>query len=52
MSPDEKWLYVLDSINGHVFDIGGGVNVQPLEKYNVRLNRSLPNHDPQLPDSR
>ena len=45
MSPDEKWLYVLDSINGyvHVFDISGGVNVQPAQKYNVQLNHSLLN---------
>jgi hypothetical protein len=43
MSPDEKWLYVLDSINGyvHVFDISGGVNVQPMQKYNVKLEHSL-----------
>jgi len=35
MSPDEKWLYVLDSINDYVatsFDISGGVNVQPMQE--------------------
>jgi hypothetical protein len=45
MSPDERWLYVLDSINGyvHVFDIGGGVNVQPMQKFDVKLNHGLLN---------
>jgi Abnormal spindle-like microcephaly-assoc'd, ASPM-SPD-2-Hydin len=45
MSPDEKWLYVLDSINGyvHVFDISGGVNVKPLQKFDVKLNHGLLN---------
>jgi hypothetical protein len=43
MSPDERWLYVLDSINGyvHVFDISGGVNVRPAQKYDVKLNHTL-----------
>lgn len=43
MSPDEKWLYVLDSINNyvHVFDISGGVNVQPMQKFDVKLNHTL-----------
>ena len=45
MSLDERWLYVLDSINGyvHVFDISGGVNVQPLQKFDVKLNHALLN---------
>jgi len=45
MSPDERWLYVLDSINGyvHVFDISGGVNVQPVQKFDVKLNHALLN---------
>jgi len=45
MSPDERWLYLIDSINGyvHVFDISGGVSVQPVQKYDVKLNHSLLN---------
>jgi len=45
MSPDERWLYVLDSINGyaHVFYIGSGVNIRPVQKYDVKLNHSLLN---------
>src|SRR6266576_2321983 len=45
MSPDERWLYVMDSINGyvHVFDISGGVSVQPVQKFDVKLNHGLLN---------
>jgi len=45
MSPDERWLYVIDSINGyvHVFDLTGGVNVQPGHKYDIKLNHALLN---------
>jgi hypothetical protein len=47
MSPDERWLYVMDSINGyvHVFDISGGVNVRPVQRYDVRLNHLLLNNE-------
>src|SRR5437870_3580145 len=42
MSPDERWLYVMDSINGyvHVFDVSG---VQPVQKFDVKLNHGLLN---------
>ena len=45
MSPDERWLYVMDSINGyvHVFDISGGVSVRPVQKFDVKLNHALLN---------
>jgi hypothetical protein len=45
MSPDERWLYVMDSINGyvHVFDIRGGVTVQPVQTFDVKLNHGLLN---------
>lgn len=43
ISPDEKWLYVVDSINSyvHVFDISRGVSVQPVQKYDVKLRHAL-----------
>jgi hypothetical protein len=43
MSPDERWLYLMDSVNGyvHVFDISGGVNVRPVQKFDVKLNHPL-----------
>ena len=43
MSPDERWLYLLDSVNGyvHVFDISGGVEVRPIQKFDVKLDHGL-----------
>jgi len=43
MSPDERWLYVVDSVNSyvHVFDISGGPSVQPVQKFNVKLNHAM-----------
>ena len=43
ISPDERWLYLLDSVNGyvHVFDISAGPGVHPVQKYNVKLNHTL-----------
>jgi hypothetical protein len=44
MSPDERWLYVVDSVNSyvHVFDISGVVgNVQPVKKFDVKLNHAM-----------
>jgi hypothetical protein len=43
MSPDERWLYVVDSVNSyvHVFDISGGVNVQPVKKFDIKLNHAM-----------
>lgn len=43
MSPDERWLYVVDSVNSyvHVFDISGGVNVQPVQRFDVKLNHAM-----------
>ena len=47
MSPDERWLYVMDSVNSyvHVFDISGGVNVQPVQKFDIKLSHTLLNNE-------